>query len=268
MGHVRLKINDQVVTAEVIDQQSTISRNTGKGLFQVEVRFRVHEDQRNFCTEVLQNGNVTLLSPDGDSSTDIPVRVHEKQHSFTVGDPIQRCTWVLSEVEQLNLEALQIGDLTLSPYRYTDEFSEDALVCNFCIDVDAATYKCIRSLPQYFPVVRKGVSDTPRAMRFGPVVWATEDEQTYRLRATLVEQNYDKPGAGNDILQPEFRNVLDELSVTTIRISRILDMLESKGLLTGEEKKTIREVAEEEKNERRSQFSRVKDFDKWIANED
>lgn len=267
MGHVRFKINDQVVTAEVIEQQSTTSRNTGKGLFQIEVKFRVHEDQRNFCTEALQNGNVTLFSPEGGSSKNIPVRVHEKQHSFTMGDPIQHCTWVLSEVEELNLEALQIGDVTVPPYKYSDEFSEDVLVCNFCIDVDTTTYKYIRSLPQYFPVVRKGVSNAPRSMRFGHVVWATKDEQTYRLRATLVEQNYDKQGAGNGIMQPEFGNVMDVLSVTTIRISKILDMLESKGLLTDEEKKIIREVTEEERKEWRSQFSRVKDFDKWIESE-
>jgi hypothetical protein len=267
MGHVRFKINDQVVTAEVIEQQSSTSRNTGKELFQVEVRFQVHEDQKDFCTEALRNQNATLLSPEGDSSKDIPVRVHEKQHSFTMGDPIQRCTWVLSEFEELNLEALQIGDVTVNPYKYSDEFSEDALVCNFCIDVDATMYKYVRSLPKYFPVVRKGVSDAPRTMRLGEVVWATEDEQTYRLRATLVEQSYDKPGAGNGIMQPAFGNVMDVLSVTTIRISRILDMLESKGLLTDEEKKTIREVAEEEWKERRCQFLRVKDFDKWIENE-
>lgn len=267
MGHIQFRIDDQVVTAEVIDQQTTLSRNTGKELFQAEVSFRIHEDQRDSCTEAIRHGKVELLSPRGDSSKNIPVRVQEKQHSFTMGDPIQRCIWVLSEVEELNLEGLQIGDVMVNPYRYSDEFSDNALVCNFCFDTDAQTRKYLRSLPKYFPVVRKGISDEPRLMRFGHVVWATDDEQTYRFRVTLVEESYDKSGGGNGLLQPEFGNALEMLAEVTVRFSRLLDMLESKGVLAAGDRANIQEIMEEDWKERRTEFSRVKDFDKWVENE-
>src|ERR1035437_3083215 len=129
MGIIRLKIEDQVTVAEILDQHTTISQNTGKELFQLEVKFKAHENHRNFYTAALGKGTATLLVPGGDSTKDITVDVYEKQHSYTVGQPIQSYTWLLSEREELRLESLQIGDMTLTPYKYEDHFDRDALIC-------------------------------------------------------------------------------------------------------------------------------------------
>lgn len=268
MGHVRFKLQDQITTAELLDQQTSISQNTGKELFRLEVRFRAHESMRDFYTQALRTGTAMLLPPDGDVSKGITVSLHENQHSYTVGEPIQHCTWVLSQVEELTLASLQIGDAAVIPYKYKDEFSQGSLICNFCFDVDAETYTYIRNLPIYFQVVRTGISDEPRTMRFGLVVWASNDEQTYRLRATLVEQNYDKAGAGHGFLEPMFSNVMEQLAVTTTRLSKLLDVLESRGILTEVEKQSVFEVPDSERKGRKELFYRVRDFDKWIENEE
>jgi len=104
-------------------------------------------------------------------------------------------------------------------------------------------------------------------MRFGLVVWASDDEQTYRLRARLVEENYDKARDGHGFLEPMFSNVMEQLAVTTTRLSKLLDVLASKGILTEEEKKNVFEVPDSERKERRELFCRVRDFDKWVENE-
>lgn len=268
MGHIRFKIEDRITTAELLDQQVSLSRNTGKELIQFEVSFKAHESMREFFTQGLRNGTATLLPADGDDSKGITVKLYEKQHSYTLGEPIQRCTWLLSQQEELTLESLQIADITLAPYKYRDEFDQDSLICNLCFDLDAETYKHVRNLPMYFPVVRKGISEEPRTMRFGMVIWASEDEQNYRMRATIVEESYDKTGIGHGFLEPMFTHMMEQLVVTTARLSKLLDLLESKGLLTEEEKKGVIEIPDSERKDKKELFYRVRDFDKWVENED
>jgi hypothetical protein len=268
MGNVRFKIEDRITTAELLNQQASISPNTGKELFQLEVSFRAHENTRGFFTQALQNGTAMLLAEDGDVAKSFTVGLYEKQHSYTMGDPIQRCTWLLSQVEELNLESLQIADLTVNPYKYREEFSQDSLICNFCFDIDAETYKNVRNLPLYFPVVRKGISDEPRTMRFGQVLWASEDEQKYRIRTTLVEESYDKSRIGHGFFEPMLTNMMEQLVVTTLRLTKLLDLLESKGLVSEEEKKNVFEVPDSERKDRRELFYQIRDFDKWLENED
>jgi len=268
MGYVNFKLQDQITTAEILDQQTRVSQNTGKDLFQLEVYFKAHKDRRDFYVQALQNGTAILLPADGDILNGVVVSLYEKQYSYTEGEPIQHCTWLLTQKEELAVESLQIGDITVSPYKYNDEFSKESLICNFCFDVDAETYKYVRNLPIYFSVTRKGISDVPRSMRFGLVVWSSEDEQTYRLKATLVEENYDKDQTNQGLMEPMFSNVMEQLAITTIRLSKLLNLLESKGILTKEEAKNIIEIPDSERKEQRELFCRVKNFDKWIENED
>jgi hypothetical protein len=264
MGHVRIGIEGQIITAEVIDQQATTSRNTGKKLFQLEVRFTVHESQRDFCTTALRTGSATLLSPDGDSTKDMVVRLYEKQHSYSSDSHIQTCVWTLSEQENLTLDSLQIGGLNVTPYRYKGHFSYDALICAVCMKVEAEMYDALRELPTYFPVIRKGISDHPRSMRFGEILWSSEDEQMYKVKATLVEEIHDKSAKSHGLLEPMFTGVMDLLALTSARYKQLLDLLEAKGVLTEEERKKVWEVPEEELQYRQRQFYRLKDLDEWI----
>jgi hypothetical protein len=264
MGHVRFKVEDQIVTAELIDQRTTTSRNTGKELFQLDVRFRVHENQRGFCTSALKTGSVTLLSSDGDATREITVGVYEKQHSYSSDNPIQSCVWMLSEQEDSTLESLQIGDLNITPYRYKDYFDQEALICTVCMKVDAATHDALRALPMYFPVVRRGISDQSRSMRFGLILWSSDDEETYKMQATLVEEVHDKPGRSHGFLEPMFTSVMDLLALTGARYTQLLDLLEAKGVLTAEERKKVGEIPDDELQYRQRQFYRLKDLDEWI----
>jgi hypothetical protein len=264
MGSIRLKIEDQVTVAEILDQHTVISQNTGKELFQLEVKFKVHENHRNLYTAALGKGTATLLSPEGDSTKDITVGVYEKQHSYTVGQSIQLCTWLLSEREELKLESLQIGDMTLTPYKYEDHFDLNALICTTCMIVDATTYENLRNLPAYFPVIRKGISDEPRSMRLGLVLWSSDDEETFKVKATLVEESYDKNGRALNLLEPMFTNVMQQLAVTSARFTQLLNVLEAKGILTEEEKNGVFEVPESELRHREDLFYRLRDLDKWV----
>jgi hypothetical protein len=180
MGNVRLKVGDHTVTAELLSQSANVSRHTGKELFQLEVQFKAHAAQRESIQDAL-SGKGILLSADGDASKDVTVLLYEKQYSYTEGKPMQNHIWTLTQEEELKLDSLQVADIDLQPYWSVERFDGDALIITARVEVDAATEQALRNLPQYFPVIRKGISDELRTMRFGQILWSSVDEEGFKL---------------------------------------------------------------------------------------
>jgi hypothetical protein len=66
------------------------------------------------------------------------------------GDAIRTYVWTLTETEELKLQSLKIGPMTLEPYKYEEEFTGNALIITIRLEIDVATESALRDLPQYF----------------------------------------------------------------------------------------------------------------------
>jgi hypothetical protein len=267
MGIIRFKVGDQFLVGNVLSQSTATSQHTGREITELEVQFKAHERGKKAVEDALAIGVGTVLA-EGDSSSEFAVTLYQKQHSFTIGEPIQTYTWSLRQREKLMTESLKLGDMAVHPYRYMETISQDALVLTIRATVDATTLQTLRALPLYFPVVREGISDEPRSMRFGAVIWSSADEQEFKIQATIVEEKYDAKGNQHSFLEPMLGNLMKSVSSTNARFKTLVQILLSKGLITEEEKANIVEVSDEELRRRNYEFDRVVDVDEWFKRED
>lgn len=122
-------------------------------------------------------------------------------------------------------------------------------------------------MPIYFSVVRKGVNDKPREMRFGKVLWSKKDDK-YRERIVLFDKAVDEGGLQRGWLEPEATNVAASLAATRLRLSALLDKLVAKGVLTTEESEQVRTVDDDRFERELRERYRVNDVDEWMGDED
>ena len=64
----------------------------------------------------------------------------------------------------------------------------------------------LHALPKYFEVIRKGINENPRSMRFGQLLWAKKGEKS-RIQLFLVDTAYDEQKNGHGLDEPRSTNV-------------------------------------------------------------
>jgi hypothetical protein len=141
----------------------------------------------------------------------------------------------LEEVETLNLTSLNIRDLVISPYSYNETFDGDALIIEAKVVLSESQYtqlKDIMKVVGYFPVVRHGIDERPRDMRFGQMRWSKLDNGV-KHELIIVEKNYDTKKEQFDLFNPEMYSMQDMIAENKETIEALIDVLLSKGLLAG-----------------------------------
>ena len=116
----------------------------------------------------------------------------------------------------------------------------------------------------YFPVVRHGISDETREMRFGESLWSRHDDgKKHSLH--LVEKSYDEDGElRRGIFQPEMSIMQDFIARHDEIIQEMLTSLIRKGILESEEAEALRKRASERVWDKKRDFYSVEDIDEWI----
>jgi hypothetical protein len=168
-------------------------------------------------------------------------------------------------MEDLMPTRLHISDLSVEPYTYEEEFEGHALIITARValsDEDGRRLKDLIAGRNYYPVVREGVNDEVREMRFGQVPWSQHGDTTKYL-LTLVERPFDDEGPQPSLGEPQASNVERALASCVGIVDALLDTLVTRGILTGEERNEIRSKADTQTFEHRFGFSRVDDIDLW-----
>jgi hypothetical protein len=243
-----------------------VSPSTDKQPKQLRVQFRVARgDQESLVHKFIGSGKPVEISSDAKRRW----RIRNHSTSYSESSPFITFTWELLEIEDLKVEKLVINDLELVPYRYKEELDEkDMLTIDTFVELSEAEEKRLRALPTYFRVVRKGVQDDAREMRFGQILWSKkENEDKLRLRLTLVDKALDACGDRHDFLEPQFGNVSVTATVTRLRLRALLDRLVAKGVLSSEEVDAIHAVDEGAVNRELQHLFRVDDLDQWTSGE-
>lgn len=185
-------------------------------------------------------------------------------NSYAEADGMHVYTLILREEEDLQLEALLLGGVELHPYEYREQFSETGELTIWAKLVgskqSALRLRALVKTHPSFPVVRRGIAEEPREMRFGVAEWS-EHEGQIKYRVVLVDRDVDlseHPG----LLRISEQNQRAALTYYMNLVERLADLLKRKGLLPEAEIEAAREAAREEPWQGRQEFWRVPDVDR------
>jgi hypothetical protein len=169
-------------------------------------------------------------------------------------------------------DKLIIGNLTVEPYFYEEGTQNDALfiIARARLTAEQAEplrqmiirYSMARPNEQYFPVVREGLSDEPRQMRFGGGAWSQRDG-IVNQEITLVDRVYDEHGGGVNLLTAQKARTDDNIVELSARLEELLSLLRAKHILTDDELERVRQPTPEMRARQRFELLRVNDLDMW-----
>ncbi len=111
-----------------------------------------------------------------------------------------------------------------------------------------------------FLVVREGINDEPREMRFGKTIWSENDE-VIKFQIYLIDRSHDTGEKSLGLFEPEMTNIQAMLIRTTESLINLLNILEKKALLTSEERQSVKDIEREHLLSRISMFSEVDNLD-------
>lgn len=258
----------------VIDEVSAReSPHTGDRLRIIEGELRT--GRRNLYEALIDGAGepLSVISEDGQPAGEWQVEI--PRHGSTTGDVRDEyhAQVRLEEVEELSVDRLVIdGDMVVEPYEYDEDanpsyedeadgpvITADVKVLISDQDEDERFKRYLRDGPRYSTVVREGISDEPVEMRIGPPKWSEHDEGT-KYYFALVSRGYDqaKGGPGIDLIDSRARNRIAKLEGV---VSALLDLLEEKAIVSGEELDDVGRQADEELWDRKFQFRHEDDID-------
>ena len=248
---MEFKFEDYNLKTDVISQEVKKSEHTGNSLEILDISFKTSEKFNN---------------PDFLYSEDKKWKIASSSSSYTQGDSITRYNWTIEEVEELKIEKIVINDIMVEPYLYGESIeksSGNALEIQSAAEISKDTWQKIYDTDpgEYFPVIRQGISEEEKQMRFGQILWS-EYGDNIKCCFILIEKIYDDFNKPISFLDPQVPNIKTNLLETIKIVENLLNLLSDKAVITNEEKKLVKSVNEEEINV--LAFNKVRDLDKFI----
>jgi hypothetical protein len=261
---IRMKCGDRTFTSEVQSRETFVSRSTGATLQRLSVFIHARTDQSKALADdiIRESRTIETLDEQGNPTGTWKPRLMQK--SYSDNDPTHTYIWEITQEENVKIEALQLGDLMVAPYEYSEEFDDatGAMKIHARARLDSEQVKRLRSLPPFFSVVRKGINDAPREMRFGRLLWSDHGEYIKHKillfdRDTRVEEKI------SGLFDPEMSHLEMGVAKTSCLMKNLLETLQSKGVLNEDAIQKIRQQADDDMEGRLLQFNEVDDLDRW-----
>ncbi len=191
------------------------------------------------------------------------VRWRVSWNSYAESGGVRSYMLILQEDEELSLRALVVDNVELHPYEYREEISDEGELTIWAKLVGSKTQvfrlRALLNTQDPFPVVRHGIQNEPRSMRFGVAEWS-EHEGRIKVRLVLVDRDAHRAD------HPEVLRIARENQQAAVAfymnfVERLADVLETRGLLSAAEIEAAREAAREAPWQARQEFWRVPDVD-------
>jgi hypothetical protein len=265
MAHPReicLDIGGRPITVHIRRETREQSLHTERELMELHGTVTtVDEATHEWLSECLPHLGDRVLSA-RDANGDRFGRWLISWNSYSVNAGAHTYSLIVREAEELSLEVLLLDGLELYPYEYREEVVGDGLAVWAKLvgtEDDVLRLRRLVSDRSVFPVIRRGISDTPREMRVGVAEWSHfEDRVKYRI--ALVDAHLRDSVAG-EIVQMEEENNRSAFAFYANLVEQLTGRLIEKGLLGEEEVAELRESARAEPGVSRHEFWRVPDVD-------
>jgi hypothetical protein len=182
-----------------------------------------------------------------------------------------------TESERLKADSIEFEGLTLTPSasHYEERMNDDGyIVIAFQATLGADETDLLRSLvpskkseTRYWPVTRRGISDEPRNMRLGRVLWQKLGDGNIAHDITLVDEAHDSSETSNAFMalagEPQVGNLVSRVSDLLVQFETLLAELETAGTIAPEIVGSVRASADTLGATRRHIFFEVADLSKW-----
>jgi hypothetical protein len=253
--------NDKVPVQTEL-RETILSKHTGTELNVIEVSltFRNENGHRAFLDIIRDNKIISSVDEEDHRKK---WKISNSSYTYSNDSGPYRHTLELTEQEVLSIEKLVINGLSFQPYFYKESIDEDSLIIDARILLTPEEYenfKKIRYGELYFPVVRVGISEQEKEMRFGQGLWSQNDGKI-KQHICLVERSYDITHKKRVGLYPEIPNIMEMLEDNIEIMDNLLNILSQKNVLTDSELQQVKEISTEKVRERRLLFYRIDDID-------
>jgi hypothetical protein len=266
---VTLELAGIQVAATIEEVGSFPSPHTGRELRRLQVSFTIDDEATNNRIVEALEAHQEVALPNGTGQR-ISFTPGESSWSYT--DDITRYHHQveLTEREDLQPTAVVLDEFEIIPYAYEESIEGDgALVIDLKTRMVSTAHTALQAMitrrsadhPSYFPVVRKGLQDTPRIMRFGRrCTWSAHDGE-FKHNLVLVEQAYDQGGPEPFLPEdyPAGRRGREMAAKTSALVTELLRVLEAKGVLDTDEVRQLTAAAKQQPQELALEFSRMDD---------
>jgi len=261
-----MRLGNDAAPARIVDEtDGTVSPHTGRMLRHITIEtVFCGEDEHEHAEECLvRDAKIDTTDAEGNTATSL---VGKRSYSFTSGSSQYRYTVELDAYEELRVTQLDIDDLSVIPYHYEERAEKGGIVIDARARLDAKQYDRLLALLQsdidYWPVVRRGISDEARQMRLGGMLRWSQEGDIVKHDILLIEKGHDEERPGRiGLLEPQTSYTRWTLASTTELLDGLLDLLGNKGVLTEMERTALRGATKERALERCREFFRVPDLD-------
>ena len=222
-----------------------ISDEKLRGMEMVFVSYSSSEDKQ---IEALlrKQGTITVTDPFAGGEYEAKVdRTWSSSHRE--GHTMKNYQFTIREVDKVKrYSSLQIEGEIFSVIKNIDETRNDGVVNHTLLRLSPEEFETFNELLKTGPIriLREGVDDEPVERRFGRVAsWSRheEDSQTY-YKQMVSFVTLEPPTKGLDIpLGTEHRALSTMVVSLAVRFSTLLQTLEDKGIISGEEVATIKQ---------------------------
>jgi hypothetical protein len=263
---LRFRVDEQLLVIPAIIVESIDSPSTGRPLRRLSSEITVPAVEARSIATILQAPS--LVDEDGAQWSG---RIEVESYRDVQGLHNLRIGW--EEQEQVDADAVEFEGMLLRPQHYEENTTDGGLAISFRARLTSAETQTLRGLQQprpgvdlYFSVVRHGVSEQPRRMRLGRVLWQKLEDGDVEHQITLVEDVYDTaPRAGFRALagEPQVSHLLDAVEQLAGERDALIDALKNGGVLDDDAIERVRQAGLATRGMRRYQFYEVDDISEW-----
>ncbi|VVB71755.1 Uncharacterised protein [uncultured archaeon] len=215
-------------------------------------------EQRGICSAD-ENGNITGKWIIAQNTFGCQGDEHNPQYYHEI---------LIEEVETIEIDDLSINDLHLHPYFYEEEFDCEDLSIKSRVMVSPEQDAVLRMMMKddtYFQVVRHGISDEPREMRFSNTILWSRHGNRFKYEIILVDRSYDerdRPLAR--LFQPQMSRMQSVVAAQAEMVEAMLSTMVTRKYLTEGDVAEMRKKAAERVWDRRREFFEVRDIDEFL----
>jgi len=229
MSNKVLEINEKEIKVYNFEKKKFISKHTGRELLEISFRCDMQGiDERDWLLRILNSKEIMVMLTSGEKPNRFIQGEASYNYSTTYPDEptIYTHNVSLREKEIIDVKIIKIDDLVLEPYVYEEEESSDTQIeIEFKVVVNKRQreklIQMLYSEKEYFNVIREGIDDNPREMRFGLPEWSRiKNKNEYKYRLILIDYNPNE----KQFPIPN-KTVFDNLMIKYTKTKMTLDML-------------------------------------------
>jgi hypothetical protein len=255
-----------------LEEESTfMSRHTGKELKRVRLGLIAHTPRAHgkLLVSIKHAEREGIDSTDGSGKVTGSWKIADSSF-FLLGNessPEYYHVIEIEEAEEIKVDELMLNDLVLSPYFYEEEFDCDDLSVKARVRVTPEQDLQLRELikaSDYISVVRGGLCDQPREMRFSRTILWSKHRDDIKYELILVDRSYDERDRPlSRLFQPQMSRMQETVAIQAEMIEGMIAILQGKGLIKAEEIEQMRSKAADRASDRAREFFRVEDIDEF-----